>query len=88
MATVRLWTDNEAENDPAVKAMFDDIRRVRGSNFISNLWRALTIGRYRCVAINHGCGGFPSVPPGDELGAGSASCKALKYSTKVASSRS
>ena len=41
MATVRLWTDDEAENDPAVKAVFDDIRRVRGSDFINNFWRAL-----------------------------------------------
>jgi AhpD family alkylhydroperoxidase len=41
MATVRLWTDDEAEKDPAVKAVFDDIRRIRGSNFINNFWRAL-----------------------------------------------
>lgn len=41
MATVRLWTDAEAENEPAVKAVFDDIRRVRGSNFVNNFWRAL-----------------------------------------------
>jgi uncharacterized peroxidase-related enzyme len=41
MATVRLWTDNEAENDPAVKAVFDDIRNARGSDFINNFWRAL-----------------------------------------------
>lgn len=41
MATVRLWNDNEAENDPAVKAVFDDIRRARGSDFINNFWRAL-----------------------------------------------
>ncbi len=41
MATVRLWTDNEAENDPGVKAVFDDIRRVRGSDFVNNFWRAL-----------------------------------------------
>lgn len=41
MATVRLWTDNEADNDPAVKAVFDDIRRTRGSDFINNFWRAL-----------------------------------------------
>ena len=41
MATVRLWTDDEAENDPAVKAVFDDIRHVRGSDFVNNFWRAL-----------------------------------------------
>jgi hypothetical protein len=36
MATVRLWTDDEAEQTPAVKSVFDDIRRVRGSDFINN----------------------------------------------------
>jgi AhpD family alkylhydroperoxidase len=41
MATVRLWTDEEANKDPAVKAVFDDIRRVRGADFINNFWRAL-----------------------------------------------
>jgi uncharacterized peroxidase-related enzyme len=41
MATVRLWTDDEADADPAVKAVFDDIRRTRGSDFVNNFWRAL-----------------------------------------------
>ena len=41
MATVRLWTDDDVEKNPAVKAVFDDIRRVRGSNFVNNFWRAL-----------------------------------------------
>ena len=41
MATVRLWTDDEANQQPAVKAVFDDIRQVRGSDFINNFWRAL-----------------------------------------------
>ena len=41
MATVRLWTDEEVEKDPAVKAVFDDIRQVRGSDFVNNFWRAL-----------------------------------------------
>ncbi len=41
MTTVRLWTDDEAENEPGVKAVFDDIRRVRGSDFVNNFWRAL-----------------------------------------------
>ena len=31
MATLRLWTDAEVEKDPAVKAVFDDIRAVRKS---------------------------------------------------------
>ncbi|PPQ34899.1 alkylhydroperoxidase [Rhodopila globiformis] len=41
MATVRLWTDDDVAQDPAVKAVFDDIRRVRKSDFINNFWRAL-----------------------------------------------
>jgi AhpD family alkylhydroperoxidase len=41
MATVRLWTDAEAEADPAVKAVFDDIRATRNSDFVNNFWRAL-----------------------------------------------
>jgi AhpD family alkylhydroperoxidase len=34
-------TDDEVEKDPAVKAVFDDIRRVRKSDFVNNFWRAL-----------------------------------------------
>ena len=41
MATVRLWTDDEVDQDPAVKTVFDEIRRVRGSDFVNNFWRAL-----------------------------------------------
>jgi uncharacterized peroxidase-related enzyme len=41
MATVRLWTDDEVREDAAVRAVFDDIRRVRKSNVINNFWRAL-----------------------------------------------
>ena len=41
MATVRLWTDDDVDKDPAVKAVFDDIRRVRKSDFVNNFWRAL-----------------------------------------------
>lgn len=41
MTTVRLWTDAEVELNPAVKAVFDDIRRSRGSDFVNNFWRAL-----------------------------------------------
>ncbi len=41
MATTRLWTDAEAEVDPRVKAVFDDIRATRRSDFINNIWRAL-----------------------------------------------
>ena len=41
MATVRLWTDEEAEADPAVAAVFADIRATRKSDFINNIWRGL-----------------------------------------------
>ncbi|MFC3060779.1 carboxymuconolactone decarboxylase family protein [Paenirhodobacter populi] len=41
MATVKLMTDAEAEAIPAVKAVFDDIRATRKSDFINNFWRAL-----------------------------------------------
>ena len=41
MATVRLWSDAEADADPAVKAVFDDIRATRRSNFVNNFWRGL-----------------------------------------------
>jgi uncharacterized peroxidase-related enzyme len=40
VTTVRLWTDDEVEKDPAVKAVFDDIRRVRKSDYVNNFWRA------------------------------------------------
>jgi AhpD family alkylhydroperoxidase len=39
MATVPLPTD--PESDPRVKAVFDDIRATRKTDFINNLWRAL-----------------------------------------------
>jgi AhpD family alkylhydroperoxidase len=39
MATVPLSAD--AESDPRVKAVFDDIRTTRKTDFINNLWRAL-----------------------------------------------
>ncbi len=41
MATVKLWTDEEVEADPRVKAIFDDIRATRKSDFVNNFWRAL-----------------------------------------------
>ncbi|MFK7995274.1 MAG: carboxymuconolactone decarboxylase family protein [Granulosicoccus sp.] len=41
MATVPLITDVQAEANPTVKAVFDDIRTTRGSDFINNIWRAL-----------------------------------------------
>lgn len=41
MATVRMMTNEEADAIPAVKAVFDDIRTTRKSDFINNFWRAL-----------------------------------------------
>jgi AhpD family alkylhydroperoxidase len=41
MATVKMMSDREAEGIPAVKAVFDDIRATRKSDFINNFWRAL-----------------------------------------------
>jgi AhpD family alkylhydroperoxidase len=41
VATVKLWTDEEAAAVPAVKAVFDDIRATRKSYFVNNFWRAL-----------------------------------------------
>jgi uncharacterized peroxidase-related enzyme len=41
MATVKLWSDAEADANPAAKAVFDDIRAVRKSDFINNFWRGL-----------------------------------------------
>lgn len=41
MTTVKLWTDAEVEADPRVKAVFDDIRATRKSNFVNNFWRGL-----------------------------------------------
>lgn len=39
MATVTLVTDEEACAE--VRAVFDDIRKVRDTDFINNFWRAL-----------------------------------------------
>ena len=39
MATVPLPADPEA--DPRIKAVFDDIRATRKTDFVNNLWRAL-----------------------------------------------
>ena len=41
MATVRLFSDSEVEANPAVKAVFDDIRATRRSDFVNNIWRGL-----------------------------------------------
>jgi AhpD family alkylhydroperoxidase len=41
MATVKLWSDEDVSTDVRVRAVFDDIRSTRNSNFINNFWRAL-----------------------------------------------
>ncbi|WP_440641190.1 carboxymuconolactone decarboxylase family protein [Bradyrhizobium sp. PUT101] len=39
MATVKLLSDEELSAD--ARAVFDDIRKVRKSDFVNNFWRAL-----------------------------------------------
>jgi AhpD family alkylhydroperoxidase len=39
MATVKLLTDDELS--PEARAVFDDIRAVRQTEFVNNFWRAL-----------------------------------------------
>ncbi|MGB8812631.1 MAG: carboxymuconolactone decarboxylase family protein [Paracoccaceae bacterium] len=41
MATVTLISDKAAALNPAVQAVFDDIRATRKTDFINNFWRAL-----------------------------------------------
>ena len=41
MATVKLWSDDEVEATSRVKAVFDDIRATRKSEFVNNFWRGL-----------------------------------------------
>ena len=41
MATVKLVSDLEASSE--VLAVFDDIRKTRGTDFINNFWRALAV---------------------------------------------
>lgn len=41
MATVKLLTDAEVNAIPEAKAVFDDIRATRKSDFVNNFWRAL-----------------------------------------------
>jgi AhpD family alkylhydroperoxidase len=39
MGTVPLLSDTDA--DPAARAVFDDIRAKRGTDYVNNFWRAL-----------------------------------------------
>lgn len=63
MATVRIWTDAEAEGDPVVARVFADIRATRKSDFVNDFWRGLanhpavlegTWGRVKAVMATPG----------------------------------
>lgn len=41
VATVKLLSDDEVAANPAAKAVFDDIRATRKSDFVNNFWRGL-----------------------------------------------
>ena len=41
MTTVKHWTDDDVNQNARVKAVFDDIRRIRKSDFVNNFWRGL-----------------------------------------------
>ncbi|WP_454812637.1 carboxymuconolactone decarboxylase family protein [Labrys neptuniae] len=41
MTTVKLLSDDEVAANPAAKAVFDDIRATRKSDFVNNFWRGL-----------------------------------------------
>jgi AhpD family alkylhydroperoxidase len=41
MATVKPWSDEEVSANSRVRAIFDDIRATRKSEFVNNFWRAL-----------------------------------------------
>jgi len=41
MSTVKLWNDSEVSTNPRIRAIFDDIRATRKSDFVNNFWRAL-----------------------------------------------
>lgn len=41
MSTTKLLTDEEINAHPELKPVFEDIRKVRNSDFVNNFWRAL-----------------------------------------------
>ncbi len=41
MATVKIWTDEEAAAHPVVARVFADIRATRKTDFVNNFWRTL-----------------------------------------------
>lgn len=49
MSTVRLVSDAEAS--PEVRAVFDDIRAVRGTDYVNNFWRALALDPRQLASV-------------------------------------
>ena len=49
MATVKLISDEEA--DPQARAVFDDIRAMRGTDYVNHFWRALAHDPPRMEAL-------------------------------------
>ncbi len=41
MTTVKLWSDEEVAGNARIKAVFDDIRATRQTDFVNNVWRGL-----------------------------------------------
>lgn len=49
MATVRLISDAEASVE--ARAVFDDIRAVRGTDYVNNFWRALAVDPKQLASV-------------------------------------
>jgi AhpD family alkylhydroperoxidase len=41
VTTVKLWSDEEVAGNARIKAVFDDIRATRQTDFVNNVWRGL-----------------------------------------------
>ena len=52
MSTIK--TPENPESDPRVKAVFDEIRTLRGTDYINNLWRYLAFNPALLEEIWHG----------------------------------
>jgi AhpD family alkylhydroperoxidase len=49
MATVRLISDEDATAE--AKAVFDDIRATRGTDYVNNFWRALAVDPAQLASV-------------------------------------
>jgi len=49
MATVPLVSDKDA--NVAVKSVFDDIRKTRGTDYVNNFWRALAVDPEQLASV-------------------------------------